>query len=97
MARARNVPPIVHAPCHKGAIKPCVTMTEVAIHTITLAEGSFAAIVASTPEGPTGSIQFLDRDEVEAHITLLRNAMEDAERLDQGLPPIHSTQGRGDN
>jgi hypothetical protein len=83
---------MVEAPTHGGAIKPCLVMTECAIHTVELAEGHFAAIVHSLPgeKGPA-AIAFLDRDEVEAHILLLRNAMEDAERLDAGKPAIHAT------
>jgi hypothetical protein len=92
MSRPRTVQPVIEAPTHGGTIKPCITMTEEAIHTVTLQEGSFAAIVFSLP-GPKGPavISFLDRDEVEIHITLLRNAMEDAERIDAGKAPIHAT------
>lgn len=67
-------------------------MTECAIHTVELPEGHFAAIVLSHPERVRGTIAFLDRDEVEAHITLLRNAMEDAELLDAGKQPIHAAE-----
>lgn len=79
------------APAHNGVMKRCVTMTECAIHTVQLAEGHFASLVLSRPNSDTAAISFLDRDEVEAHITLLRNAIEDAERLDAGLGPIHAT------
>lgn len=89
MSRARSVPPVMEAPAHGDIMRRCVVMTECAIHTITLPEGSFAAIVASTPSG-IASIQILDRDDVEAHILLLRNAMEDAERLDAGKVPVHA-------
>jgi hypothetical protein len=75
------------APTHSvpGGL-PCKVMTETAIHTVTLPEGSFAAIVSSTKESEYGMITILDRDEVENHIRLLRNAMEDAELLDAGKP-----------
>lgn len=91
MSRARTVPPVMEAPTHGGLVKPCVVMTEVAFHTITLKEGSFAAVVHSLPgeDGPA-VISILDRDDVEAWIVLLRNAMEDAERIDQGKAPIHA-------
>lgn len=88
----RTVPPVIEAPTHGGAIKPCIVMTECAIHTITLAEGSFAAIVHSLPDREAAVIALLDRAEVEAHITLLRNAIEDAELLDAGKGPIHAAE-----
>ena len=93
MGRSRTLPPVMMAPTHshpEGV--PSFVANECAIHTITLPEGHFAAIVQSQ-EGPTGGasiIGVLDREEVEEHIRLLRNAMEDAERLDAGLPTIHA-------
>lgn len=97
MARTRTVPSVMMAPSHshpEGV--PCFVANESAIHTVALPEGHFAAIVTAL-EGPTGGtaiIAFLDRDEVEEHIRLLRNAMEDAELLDAGLPPIHATEAQ---
>ena len=80
------------APAHNGEMRRCITMTETAIHTITLAEGSFACIVLSLPgSDKPAAIAVLDRDEVEAHITILRNAMDDAERMDAGKAPINFT------
>lgn len=90
MNRERTVPPFIDAPTHSGGVQACRVMTETAIHTVTLAEGSFAAIVNSLAGGQLASICILDRDEVEHHIGLLRNAMEDAERIDQGLAPVHA-------
>ncbi len=98
MSRPRTVPPAMFAPTHS---RPEGTrarlVTETAVHTMGLPEGHFAAIVMSRPE-PAGSafpdlavIAILDRDEVEEHIRLLRNAIEDAERLDAGLPTIHAS------
>ncbi len=92
MPRERTTGPIMDAPVHGGGTAQAVVMTESAISTITLAEGSFACFVQSTPGCPFAAISILDRDEVEAHILLLRNAMEDAERIDQGLPAIHATE-----
>jgi hypothetical protein len=92
MPRPRTVAAFLEAPTHSGGVQPCRTMTETAIHTVTLAEGSFACIVNSLSDGRLATICILDRDEVETHITLLRNAMEDAERLDQGLEPIHAAE-----
>lgn len=91
MSRPRTVTPTMHAPCHNDIVRNCVVMTESAVHTIALPEGHFAAIVLSRPQSDVGAITILDRDEVEAHITLLRNAMDDAERLDAGKAPIHAT------
>jgi hypothetical protein len=92
VSRTRTLPPFVEAPTHGGTLKPCIVMSEAAIHTVTLEEGNFAAVVLSLP-GPKGpaAIAFLDRDEVEAHIVLLRNAIEDAERMDAGKAPMHAT------
>lgn len=77
------------APGHLDVMRRCVVMTEVAIHTITLQEGSFAAIVTNNEQG-IAAIQILDRDDVEAQIQLMRNAIEDAERIDAGQAPIHA-------
>lgn len=88
MSRPRIVNPSMMAPTHSSASKPCITMTETAIHTIALPEGHFTAIVHSNP-GPdsrVGVIAILDHDEVEEHIRLLLNSVEDAKRLDAGLP-----------
>lgn len=92
MPRARQTEAVIEAPGHNGVMKRCVVMTECAIHTIELAEGHFASIVHSRPQSEIAAIAILDRDEVEAHITFLRNAMEDAERLDAGLAPIHAAE-----
>lgn len=91
MPRARTLPPFIQAPTHGDVVKICRVMTECAIHTVGLPEGHFAAIVHSVPgdDGPA-VVSFLDRDEVLAHIKLLRNAIKDAERLDAGKAPIHA-------
>jgi hypothetical protein len=90
-SRPRTLPPFIQAPTHGDVTKICRVMTECAIHTVTLPEGSFAVIVHSLPghDGPA-VVSFLDPDEVEAHITLLRNASDDAQRLDAGRAPIHA-------
>ena len=90
MSRPRTVPATMQAPAQNGVLENCVVMTESAIHTIDLPEGHFAAIVHSRPTSDVAAIAILDRDEVEAHILLLRNAIEDAERLDAGLMTIHA-------
>ncbi|MFL6864058.1 MAG: hypothetical protein ACJ8DZ_13775 [Allosphingosinicella sp.] len=92
MSRARTVPPVIEAPTHGGVIKPCIVMTESAIHTVTLDEGSFAAIVLSLPGSGSAVLAILDEDEVEAHIMFLRNAIADAKLIDAGKAPIHAAQ-----
>ncbi|MBS67244.1 MAG: hypothetical protein Tp170SUR191951_37 [Prokaryotic dsDNA virus sp.] len=94
MNRPRTVPAVISAPTHSGQAD-CDVMTESAIHTISLVEGSFAAIVQSNPGTGKACISILDRDEIEEHIRLLRNAIEDAERINRGLPTIHAPD-RGD-
>ncbi len=89
MSRARTVSRYMDAPGHLDVMRRCTVMTEVAIHTVTLEEGSFAAIVTNNDIG-MASIQILDRDDVEAQIRLMRNAIEDAERIDAGKAPIHA-------
>jgi hypothetical protein len=74
MSRPRTLDATMLAPAHGDVTKRCVVMTEVAIHTIELPEGHFAAIVHSRPQSEIAAIAILDRDEVEAHIQLLRNA-----------------------
>ncbi len=86
----RTLPLNIDAPTHSGETKPSVVMTETAIHTVELPEGHFAAIVQSNPLTKIAAISILDRAEVEAHIVFLRNAIEDAERLDAGLPARHA-------
>lgn len=90
-SRPRTVPAFVEAPAHNGREISCRTATECAIHTVGLTEGHFAAIVLSNPERDIGTIAFMDEAEVEAHIALLRNAIDDAKRLDRGEPARHAT------
>jgi hypothetical protein len=93
MNRPRSLPPVMEAPTHSHpAGAPCFVANECAIHTVSLPEGHFAAIVTAQ-EGKSGGVAImsvLDRGEVEEHMRLLRNAMEDAERLDAGKPTIHA-------
>jgi hypothetical protein len=94
--RTRTTDATMEAPTHGGAFKDCVVMTECAVHTVTLPEGSFAAIVHSNP-GPDGEayLAVLDRSEVDDLITLLRNAIDDADLIDAGKPPVHMIGGQG--
>ncbi|WP_324694550.1 hypothetical protein [Novosphingobium sp. RL4] len=91
MSRARILPPVVDMLTHEQGMKPCLVSTSTAFHTVALNSGNFAAIVLNDPGAPIGAVAFLDREEVEAHITLLRNAIDDAERLDRGQSPIHAS------
>lgn len=84
MPRRRTVPPVLTAPSHNGVEKRCTVMTETAVHTVALPEGHFASIVLSRPTSDEGAIAILDRDETEAAIQLLQNAIDDADRLDRG-------------
>ena len=92
MSRIRHVPPVMRAPVHSGETKNCTVMTDVAVHTITLEQGSFAALVLSNGDGGTSVISILDEDDVEAHIALLRNAIEDAKLLDSGHATKHAAE-----
>lgn len=84
----RIVPPIMECPSNHG-MKPCFMMDGVAIHTVTLPSGkAYAMIVHSNADRLTGAAALLNREEVEAHIALLRNAIEDAERINTGKAPF---------
>jgi hypothetical protein len=87
MGRARTVAPIMDAPTHHG-IKPCITVTANAVHTVQLPEGAFTALVLDKPDSGRGVIAIMDHDDVEALIALLRLADEDAARMDRGEPPL---------
>lgn len=91
MSRARELPPVFKSPTHTGGQKPCIVMTETFISTIELAEGHFACMTFSRPDLESGAVIVLDRDEVEAQIAILRNAMDDAERADRGEPMVHAS------
>lgn len=90
MANTRNLPPMLHCPTHAGTVKMCAVMTRAAIHTIEVDGRHFACVVTDRPDLSLGAVSIMDRAEVEAAVTLLRNAIEDAERLDAGLPTIHA-------
>lgn len=91
MGRQRTVPPVMDAPTHANGVKPCVVMTANAVHSMTLPEGTFTALVFDNDQGTRGAIAILDHDDVEALITLLRNSDEDARRIDAGKPTIHAS------
>lgn len=87
----RILPATIYAQTHDQGDKQCVVSTSSAISTVTLSNGhSYAAIVQNQQGCPMGYITLLDRAEFEAHVALLRNAIEDAERLDAGKHPLHA-------
>lgn len=97
MNRPRVLPAVMIAPTHSHPEgEPAFVANECAIHTISLPEGHFAAIVQSQ-QGKTGGVSIigvLDEEEVERHIALLRNAIEDAKAANAGRPIIGKARGR---
>lgn len=89
--RPRKTDRHMDAPTHTG-MKRCVVVSEVAVHTITLEDGgSFAALVHSNPgRGGEAYIAIMDRSDINETTTMLRNAIDDADLIDAGLPPIHA-------
>lgn len=88
----RVLPPVVESPVQEGGRKPCMVMTGEMVTTITLEDGrSYAAVTYSRPDLEVGAIAILSRDEVEAHVMLLRNAIDDAERANRGEQMIHAS------
>lgn len=90
MANPRTVASVMELPVHEGGIKPCITMVNAAIHTIEVDGKHFAALVLSRPDAGMGCVAILDREEFDAQSALFRNALEDADRPDAGLPTIHA-------
>jgi hypothetical protein len=87
----RILPRAMSMMTHDQGMMPCIVTTSTAIHTVELGTGHYAALVMNSAESPLGAVAFLNREEVEAQIQLLRNAIDDAERLDAGKVPIHAT------
>lgn len=86
----RILPPFIAAPTHANGAKACRVMTATAVHTVSLPEGHFAAIVHDRDDDPEGVIVILDRSEAEPLVALLQNAITDAERLDAGQATLHA-------
>jgi hypothetical protein len=76
---------------HEGVSKPCHVMTGVDVSTVELREGHFACLTLSRPDLPAGCVLIMDRDEMESTMGMLQRAMEDADLLDAGQAPIHTT------
>lgn len=90
--RQRTVTPFLELPVHgEAGRKPCRVMTTVAIHTIEVDGKWFAAVVHHRPGDEFGCVSILDEADVEVQITLLRNAIQDADRLERGEAAIHAT------
>ena len=90
LTRERELPPVMHSHVQEGGEKPCYTMTGVDISTVGLPEGHFVALTLSRPDLNAGAILVADADEIESIIATLKNAVEDAALLDQGIPPKHA-------
>ena len=85
----RMLPPIMEMLTHDQGMKDCAVMTSTAIHTVVMAGNTaYAAMVLNQRECPIGAVIFLDRAEAEAQITLLQNALDDADRINSGKPPL---------
>jgi len=85
-----DLPPSMEIPTHDQGMKSCVVGTSTAIHTVQLNGKHFAALVQNQAPCPVGYVTFIDREEWEATKALMENALEDADRLDQGLQPLHA-------
>lgn len=89
----RVLPPILELETHDQGMKNCAVMTSSAILNLQTPSGKwYAAIVMNQPTMPVGCVALLDGDEIDAHIALLRNAKEDADRLNAGKAPKHISQ-----
>lgn len=85
----RMLPPILEMMTHDQGMKDCAVMTDCAVHTVTMAGGqAYAAMVFNQCECPIGAVIILTRAEAEAQIALLNNALDDADRINSGKPPL---------
>lgn len=62
--------------------------TDMSISTASLGDGHYAALVFNQLESPVGALVFFSREEAEAHIALLRLALDDMARLYDGKPAL---------
>jgi hypothetical protein len=84
-----NMPPIMEMPTHADGMKDCAVATSTAVHSVTLSTGrAYAVLVHYQRDFPVGYCSLLDREEGEAMIELLRCAMDDADRINQGKTPL---------
>lgn len=82
--------PVLDMLTHDQGMKPCFVATTAAIHTVGIDGKWAAALVINQADCPIGGVILLNREEMEAQFTLIRNAIEDAERLAKGQQPIHA-------
>jgi len=85
-----DMPHVLEMLTHDQGMKDCIVCTSTAIHTVKIKGKHFAALVINQSQSPCGAVALLDRQEVEAQIALLKNAIEDAERMDEGKAPLHA-------
>lgn len=91
MVSGRNLPSFLELSTHTDGAKPCLVCTTVAVATVQPAGGAhYASLVIDQPGRPIASAIFLNRQELEAIVILLGNAIDDAERIDAGLRPRHA-------
>lgn len=83
-------PPLIEMMTHDQGMKDCFVATTSAVHTVGIDGQYVAALVINQPGCPIGAVILLNRTEMDAHIALLRNAIDDAERMAKGLSPIHA-------
>jgi hypothetical protein len=85
----RDLPPIMSMPTHEEGMKDCAVGISTAVHSVQLPSGkAYATLVLNQPGFPIGYATFVDRQEGEAMIALLQNAMDDADRMNAGEAPL---------
>lgn len=85
----KDMPPIMAMPTHADGMKDCAVGTSTAVHTVTLSSGrAFSVLVHYQPDFPVGYCVLLDRAEGEALIELLKCAMDDVDRINDGKAPL---------
>jgi hypothetical protein len=95
MKNARVVDAVMTLPTHhnpRGA--KCVSMTANNFLTMQVQGHWYAGLVLSRAESPIGAVVMMDRGEIETLICLLNHAIDDADRLNTGLKPIHALNSR---
>lgn len=92
----KNLPPVMDSLTHDQGMKPCLVMTDTAVHTVKMSDGTaYACIVHNHAEAPAGAVLFMDRAEAELLISLLNNALDDADRINAGKQPYAREGGTG--
>jgi hypothetical protein len=91
MPRDREMPPVMESHTYGGVMRQCLVVTELDVTTVRLREGHFVCLALSRPDLETGMVMVMDRDEMEFMAQTMQNAMEDADLLDAGKAPTHTT------